>query len=108
MIQCNQSVCPMCGGMLKYYDSVERSIRKKYGCSFYIQVRRFRCSSCGAIHRETSDMFFPYKQYEAEIIQGVLENLITCDTLGFEDYPSDQTKFRWLLQKQQLNLWRNS
>lgn len=37
------------------------------------------------------------KQYEADIIIGVLEGLITCGTLGFEDYPCEMTMIRWRL-----------
>lgn len=48
----------------------------------------------------------PYKQYEAEVIIGVLEGLITCETLGFEDYPCEMTMSRWIAQEQQLLLWR--
>ena len=66
-----------------------------------------KCSGCGAIHRELGGLFFPYKQYEAEVIFGVLEGLITCETLGFEDYPCEMTMLRWLSQKAQLLLWRN-
>ena len=57
--------------------------------------------------RELGGLFFPYKQYEAEVIFGVLEGLITCETLGFEDYPCEMTMLRWLSQKAQLLLWRN-
>ena len=60
-----------------------------------------------AIHRELGGLFFPYKRYEAEVIFGVLEGLITCETLGFEDYPCEMTMLRWLSQKAQLLLWRN-
>lgn len=38
---------------------------------------------------------YPYKQYEAEIIDGVREGLIDSSTLGFEDYPSEMTMKRW-------------
>ena len=41
-----------------------------------------------------------------EVIIGVLEGLITCETLGFEDFPCEMTMFRWLSQKAQLLLWR--
>lgn len=41
-------------------------------------------------------MAFPYKQYEAELISGVLEGLITVETLDFEDYPCESTMKRWL------------
>lgn len=72
----------------------------------------FPCAACGALAagqstREMGGLFFPYKQYEAEVIFGVLEGLITCETLGFEDYPCEMTMLRWLSQKAQLLLWRN-
>ena len=38
--------------------------------------------------------------------QNVLEGLITCETIGFEDYPCEMTMLRWLSQKAQLLLWR--
>lgn len=69
-------------------------------------MRRFRCVHCGAVHRELSELLVPYKQYEAEVIIGVLEGLITCETIGFEDYPCEMTMLRWLSQKAQLLLWR--
>lgn len=58
---------------------------------------RLRCCNCHAVHRELPDFIFPYKQYEADIIIGVLEGLITCETLGFEDYPCEMTMIRWHL-----------
>lgn len=53
---------------------------------------------CGALHREIPKTIFPYKQYEAEVIIGVMEGLITCETLGFEDYPCEQTMARWICE----------
>ena len=91
MININESACPVCGGELKYYDQVKRIVRTKGRASKYIAIRRFLCVKCGKIHRELPDYIFPYKQYEAEIIRGVLEEYITSDTLGFEDYPCEMT-----------------
>ena len=48
------------------------------------------------------DYILPYKQYDAEIIKGVLEGLITTDTLGYEDYPCDKTMERWIDRRDQL------
>ena len=31
MISDNQSICPKCGGQLKYYDNVQRLVRTKFG-----------------------------------------------------------------------------
>lgn len=106
MIRINSVVCPNCSGKLKYFDSVKRMVRTKARQTEWIEIRRLRCSSCGKIHRELPDELFPYKQYEAELIRGVIEGLITCETLGYEDYPCEMTMLRWCAQKSQLLLWR--
>ena len=105
MITNDELTCPECGGALKYYDKVKRIIRTKNRTSKYIKIRRLKCTKCGSIHRELPDDIIPYKHYEAEIIRGVLEGLITSDTLGFEDYPCEMTMIRWKMQKVQLLLW---
>lgn len=96
MITDNVSTCPKCGGELKYYDSVKRIVRTKRRITTWFKLRRLRCQTCGALHRELPDYIFPYKQYESEIIIGVLEGLITYETLGFEDYPCEMTMTRWM------------
>ena len=104
MVMRDQTTCPKCGGELKYYDSVPRLVRTKGRETARVSMRRFRCVRCGAVHRELSELLVPYKQYEAEVIIGVLEGLITCETIGFEDYPCEMTMLRWLSQKAQLLL----
>lgn len=93
------SICPKCGGSLRYYDSVLRIIRTKGRVSKYVKLRRLKCLGCMAIHREIPDFVFPYKQYEAEVIKGVLKGFITPETYGYEDYPSEMTMVRWKSQK---------
>lgn len=95
MIISNESTCPTCCGDLKYYDKVQRIVRTKGRASKWVELRRFKCVKCGAVHRELPDDILPYKQYEAEVIRGVLEGFITSDTLGFEEYPCDMTMIRW-------------
>lgn len=68
MISDNQSICPKCGGQLKYYDHVQRLVRTKFGNKKWVAIRRLRCCKCHAVHRELPDFIFPYKQYEADII----------------------------------------
>lgn len=77
--------CLMCGDKLKYYDSVRRIVRTKSRKSRWIIVPRYQCVGCRCIRRYLPDYIYPYKQYESEIIDGVIEGLITCDTVGFED-----------------------
>ncbi len=106
MVSEGKSICPKCGGTLRYFDRVQRIVRTKNRQTEWIEIRRLHCTSCGALHRELPDDLYPYKQYEAEVIRGVLEGLITCETLGFEDYPCEMTMVRWVAQKSQFLLWR--
>ena len=84
-----------CGARVKRYDHVSRIIRTKGRKTSRVKVERFRCPLCRQIHRELPDYIFPYKQYEAEVIRGVLEGFITCETYGYEDYPCEMTMIRW-------------
>lgn len=102
MITTNETICPECSGQLKYYDKVPRIYRTKGRVAVYIEVRRLKCTVCRSIHREIPDDIFPYKHYEAEIIKGVLEGLITSDTYDFEDYPCEMTMIRWMAEKSLL------
>lgn len=99
MICDNESVCPDCGGGLKYYDCVKRIVRTKRRASSYRILRRLRCLKCGGIHREIPSDIFPYKQYESEVICGVREGIITPETVGYEDYPCEMTMLRWKSEK---------
>lgn len=96
MIRENDICCQECGGVLKYYDRVKRVVRGKRGQKRVVKLRRFSCECCGRMHRELTKDILPFKQYEAEIIQGVIEHLITSSTIGFEDYPCEMTMSRWL------------
>lgn len=104
MSNTNETICSDCGISLKYYDTVSRIIRTKERNTNYIKVQRFKCPECGSIHRNLPDYIYPYKQYEAEIIDGVIEGLITCNTIGFEDYPCEMTMYRWKNQKALFSL----
>lgn len=95
MVNNNQSTCPKCGGRLKYYDSVRRIVRTKGRITKKVIIRRMKCEKCGSLHRELPEFLLPYKQYEADVIIGVIEGFITSDTLGFEDYPCEMTMVRW-------------
>lgn len=108
MVGVQDDKCPFCNGQLKYYDSVKRIVRTKNRITKHILIRRLKCSECGALHRELPEFLFPYKQYEAEVIIGVIEGLITCETLGYEDYPCDITMQRWQLLSTDFVFTRSS
>ena len=96
MVINNESVCPKCGGQLKHYDKVKRIVRTKNRKTYWVNLGRSYCVKCHSVHRVIPDYIYPYKQYESEVIDGVVEGLITQETLGFEDYPCETTFREWL------------
>ena len=88
-------ICPSCGQDMRYYDSVKRTVKGRANSKRVIKIKRYRCHICSRVHRQLPNYIFPYKQYDSEIIIGVIENLITCETFGFEDYPCELTMIRW-------------
>ena len=104
MVVTGTRVCPNCRGELKHYDCVPRLVRTKGGKGEYIRIHRLKCSECKKVHREIPNDIYPFKQYEVEIINGVLAGYITCDTIGYEDRPCEMTMKRWLSRKTQSPL----
>ena len=104
MIHLDATTCPQCKAELRHYDNVKRTIRTKSKKTQKISIRRFQCKNCKSLHRELPNHIFPYKQYESEVIIGVIEGLITPDTLGYEDYPCEMTMNRWISQRSYLHL----
>ena len=88
--------CPICEGVLVYRDSRKRIRRKEGGAKEHLQIRRFRCRACQSLHNELPDCLVPHKHYEAEVISGVIDDVITPDDLESEDYPCVATILRWL------------
>lgn len=95
MVQKDQTKCPKCDGELYYYDSVYRVVKSTGGVKKKILLQRLKCSSCGCTHRVIPNDILPYYRYEREVIQGVLDGLITSSTYGYEDYPCEQTMINW-------------
>lgn len=97
----DDKICPLCGGELVFFDKVKRIMRVKGGVKKWININRTHCLECGSYHRELPEDILPFKHYYSEIIAGVIEGLITSDTLGFEDYPCEMTMNRWRSQELQ-------
>lgn len=95
MVRRGTCICPKCGGTLRLFDKVNRIVRTKGRKTKKLSLKRLRCKKCHAVHRMLPPAILPYKQYEAEIVRGVIEGLITCETIGYEDYPCEATMIRW-------------
>lgn len=64
--------CPKCDNKLKVKDYRERQGWTKYGDKRRYLLRRLQCKSCGAIHIELPDILLPYKRYNTEAVESVL------------------------------------
>lgn len=65
------------------------------GTKQFIQIERLKCNHCERLHNALPDFLVPYKHYVAQIISGVLDEVISADDLDTEDYPCEQTMKRW-------------
>ena len=91
----NYGKCPKCGADMKRYDSVKRVVKTKGGVKERVLIVRAKCTNCNSVRRILPENILPYKHYEKDIIDGVVEGLITSETLGYEDYPCEETMKRW-------------
>lgn len=96
MTECECYNCPKCNSETRMFDHVWRIVRSKNRKKTFVRICRVRCLQCGYIHRVLPKYLIPYKHYDKNIIEGVIEGLITQETLGYEDYPSETTIFRWI------------
>ena len=70
-------ICPKCRGTLEYRDSRKRILKHEGGARDQLMIRRFRCCQCCSYHNELPDCLVPYKHYEAEVISGVIDGVVT-------------------------------
>jgi hypothetical protein len=85
------SVCPQCSGVLKYRDSRERGVKNLFGEARRFLLRRLSCTVCGRFHTEIPDIILPYKRYDAETIQSVLDGKESASACAADD----STMRRW-------------
>ena len=84
-----------CGGEMKHYDCVKRVVKGRSNSRDFTTIERKKCTVCGRVKRIIPTFLYPHKHYGVEIINGVIDGLITPETLGFEDYPCEITMKRW-------------
>ena len=72
------------------HSTVKRHYRTEDGKKHWIRIRRLRCKVCGKIHRQLPDTILPYKHYQAQVIEDVLDNA-PVEPTG----PEASTLVRW-------------
>lgn len=93
----HSATCPVCGETLRYRDSRIRILKKHNGVKVHIRIRRMKCSSCGRLHNELPDILTPYKHYGTEVLEDVLDGVVTAEDAVREDAPAEITMKRWFV-----------
>ncbi len=87
--------CSKCGNKLKHRDYVKRIVKSEGGNVHWILVQRLICCDCGQVCRNLPQELKPYKHYRSDIIDGVVNGVITTRDILYEDYPCETTMLRW-------------
>jgi len=60
-------------------------------------IERRKCTndSCKKTHRLLPDISIPFKQYDAGVIEDVIDGTIDENALSEEEYPCETTLYRW-------------
>jgi hypothetical protein len=103
MISTYLFVCPDCGGIMTYYDTVNRIVKEM---NVWIPISRVQCpNKCHTI-RVLPDFLEPYKHYSAECIESTLKEAEYETAENIETEASVPTIRRWIKQYQELmNKW---
>ena len=76
LVESNEdSICPTCGAPLTARDHRKRVRKKERGEKSWVMIRRLVCTNkdCNHLHNELPDFLIPYKHYESQLIEDVLE-----------------------------------
>ena len=94
--------CPKCGKLMKFRDTCNRhGLSSDTVCQWYI-LRRFKCEDCNNIHREIPDFLFPYKHYEADVIQAAIDG--NTDDIYADESTIRHWRKQWQTQEPRIRL----
>ncbi len=91
--------CKKCGGHnLKHRRYLKRILKGANGSVVWVTIEQLQCKDCNMTMRNLPPNILPYKHYDREIIEGVIDGALTSYDLYCEDYPSEQTMKKWITQ----------
>lgn len=76
-------------------DTRKRVHKIAGGIKQWYVINRLKCKECNRLHNELPDCLVPYKHYDAELIEDVVEGIITEEDKEIEDYPCEGTLRHW-------------
>ena len=85
------SKCPLCGGVVYHRDCKSRDSKKLNGEVWRFRLRRLICDGCAKLQTELPDIIQPYKHYDSEAIQSVIDS----GEKARECVADDSTISRW-------------
>lgn len=91
-------VCSKCGKPLVLRDHKKRIHKRAGGAREWYMIPRMECTNkkCACrIHSCLPDIFSPHKHYDAELIEDVIDGVLSSDDPGTEDYPCADTMALW-------------
>lgn len=91
-------VCPKCGKPLVLRDHKKRIHKLAGGNREWYMIPRMECTNedCPCrIHSCIPDCMSPYKHYDTELIEDVIDGVVSSDDPGTEDYPCADTMALW-------------
>lgn len=65
------------------------------GKECHIKIRRLKCTGCSTLHNELPNVLVPHKHYASEVIEDIVDEVVTPDDEITEDYPCVATMDRW-------------
>lgn len=88
-------ICPCCGGALHKRDKRRRVHKLEGGKKEWYIINRLKCERCGKLHNELPDCLVPYKHYDAQLIEDVVDGTVSEEDPAAEDYPCEGTMKHW-------------
>jgi hypothetical protein len=95
---------PCCEATLVPFGRRQRKYKDSISNSHTLIIRRLRCEKCKKIHHELPDILVPYKRYNAETIQHIIDTENIVDINALCDITTIFRIKRWFLNKAVLFL----
>jgi len=100
----NESIhCPLCDGELAYRDNRLRIVKNLFAEVRRFLLRRLRCKGCKKLHTELPDIIQPYKHYDSETIQKVLDGSAEVAACSADDSTIRRWKNEFAEAKRDIN-----
>lgn len=77
--------CPLCGGAVYYRDRKTRDVKRLNGEVWHFRLRRMLCEVCEKLHTEIPELIQPYKHYDSETIQSIIDGNEDAKACGADD-----------------------